>query len=51
MIPFFFCREITFANAFTAKKKSVQRSASWQKVADILNSITDPVFYVDKRSV
>ena len=46
-----FCREIIFVNPFSAKKKSVQRSALWQKVADTLNSITDPVFYVDKRSV
>ena len=46
-----FCREVIFVNPFRAKKKSVQRSASWQKVADTLNSITDPVFYVDKRSV
>ena len=46
-----FCREVIFVNPFSAKKKSVQRSALWQKVADTLNSITDPVFYVDKRSV
>lgn len=46
-----FCREIIFVNPFSAKKKSVQRSALWQKVADTLNGITDPVFYVDKRSV
>ena len=46
-----FCREIIFVNPFSAKKKSVQRSAFWQKVADTLNGITDPVFYVDKRSV
>ena len=45
------CREIIFVNPFSAKKKSVQRSALWQKVADTLNGITDPVFYVDKRSV
>ena len=46
-----FCREIIFVNPFSVKKKSVQRSALWQKVADTPNSITDPVFYVDKRSV
>ena len=46
-----FCREIIFVNPFSAKKKSVQRSALWKKVADTLNGITDPVFYVDKRSV
>ena len=44
-----FCWEIIFVNPFSANKKSVQRSALWQKVAD--TSITDPVFYVDKRSV
>ena len=38
-------------NPFSAKKNSVQRSALWQKVADTLKNITDPVFYVDKRSV
>ena len=47
-----FCREIIFVNPFSAKKKSVQRSALWQRVADTLNSIKDPVFFfVDKRSV
>ena len=38
-------------NPFSAKKNSAQRSALWQKVADTLKNITDPVFYVDKRSV
>ena len=50
-----FCREIIFVNPFIAKKKSVQRSALWQRVADTLNSIKDPVFFfvffVDKSSV
>ena len=46
-----FCREIIFVNPFSAKKKSVQRSALWQRVADTLNSIKDPAFFVDKRSV
>ena len=46
-----FCREIIFVNPFSAKKKSVQRSALWQRVADTLNRIKDPVFLVDKRSV
>lgn len=46
-----FCREIIFVNPFSAKKKSVQRSALWQRVADTLNSIKDPIFFADKRSV
>ena len=46
-----FCREIIFVNPFSAKKKSVQRSALWQRVADTLNSIKNPGFFVDKRSV
>ena len=41
-----FCREIIFVNPFSAKKKSVQRSALWQRVADTLNSIKDPVFFL-----
>ena len=41
-----FCREIIFVSAFKAKKKSVQRSTLWQKVADTLNDITDPVFFM-----
>ena len=40
-----FCREIIFVNPFSAKKKSVQRSALWQRVADTLNSIKGPVFF------
>ena len=39
-----FCREIIFVNPFSAKKKSVQRSTLWQRVADTLNGIKDPVF-------
>ena len=38
-------------NPYNAKKKSVQRSALWQKIADNLNSIQDPYFTVEKRSV
>ena len=33
------------------KKKFVQRSALWQKIADNLNSVKDPHFIVDKRAV
>ena len=42
-----FCRDIILVNAFNykAKKKSFQRSTLWQKVADTLNDITDPVFF------
>ena len=46
-----FCREVVFVNPFSVKKKSVQQSALWQKVPDTLNTITDPVSYVDKHSV
>ena len=42
---FVFCREIIFVNPFSTKRKSVQRSALWQKMADTLNSITDPLFF------
>lgn len=44
-------KEIIFVNLYNAKKKSVQSSALWQKVADNLNSLKDPHFIVDKRSV
>ena len=33
------------------KKKSLQRSALWQKIADNLNAVKDPHFTVEKRSV
>ena len=33
------------------KKKSGQRSALWQKIADNLNEAKDPHFTVEKRSV
>lgn len=45
------CQEIIFVNPYLAKKKSVQRSALWQKIADNLNSVKDPHFIVDKRAV
>ena len=45
------CKEIIFVNPYSAKKKSVQRSALWQKIADNLNSVKDPHFIVDKRAV
>ena len=40
-----------FVDPFSAKQKFAQRTALGQKVADTLNSITDPVFYVDKCSI
>ena len=46
-----FCREIIFVNSYSAKKKSVQRSALWQRLPGALNSIDDPIFVVDKQSV
>ena len=33
------------------KKKSLQRGALWQKIADNLNAVKDPHFTVEKRSV
>ena len=45
------CKEIISVNPYSAKKKSVQRSALWQKIADNLNSVKDPHFIVDKRAV
>lgn len=46
-----YCKEIIFVNPFSARKKSTQRSALWQKIADNLNSVKDPNFIVDKRAV
>ena len=45
------CKQVVFVNPYSAKKKSVQRSALWQKIADNLNSIHDPHLNVEKRSV
>ncbi|KAK2564546.1 hypothetical protein P5673_011996 [Acropora cervicornis] len=45
------CKEIFFVNPYSAKKKSIQRSALWQKIAENLNSVKDPCFIVEKRSV
>ena len=45
------CKEIIFVNPYSAKKKSIQRSALWQKIAENLNSVKDPCFIVEKRSV
>ena len=33
------------------KKKLIQRSALWQKIAENLNCVKDPCFIVEKRSV
>ena len=35
----------------TVPKKSVQRFQLWQKIAENLNSVKDPCFIVEKRSV
>ena len=35
----------------SAKKKSIQRSELWQKIAENLNSVKDPCFIVEKRLV
>ena len=45
------CKEIIFVNPYSAKKKSIQRSALWQKIAENLNTVKDPCFIVEKRSV
>ena len=45
------CKEIIFVNPYSAKKKSIQRSAPWQKITENLNSVKDPCFIVEKRSV
>ena len=44
-------KEILFMNPYRAKKKSVQRSGLWQRIADNLNSVDEPRFSVEKRSV
>jgi hypothetical protein len=45
------CREIIFQSPYNEKKKSTQRSAIWDSIADKLNDIDTPRFNVDKRSV
>ncbi len=45
------CREIIFQNPYNEKKKSIQRSAIWDSIADKLNDIDTPRFNMDKRSV
>lgn len=45
------CKEIIFVNPYSAKKKSIQRSELWQKIAENVNSVKDPCFIVEKRSV
>ena len=45
------CQEVICVNPYSAKKKSLQRSALWQKIADNLNVVKDPHFNVEKRSV
>ena len=42
------CKEIIFVNPYSAL---IQRSALWQKIAENLNSVKDPCFIVEKRSV
>lgn len=45
------CKEIIFVNPYGAKKKFIQRIVLWQKIAENLNSVKDPCFIVEKRSV
>ena len=40
-----------FCQPQKSQNKSVQRSALWQKIAENLNSVKDPCFIVEKRSV
>ena len=45
------CVRRSFLSTPSAKKKSIQRSELWQKIAENLNSVKDPCFIVEKRSV
>ena len=45
------CREVVSENPFKARKGSSQRSESWDRIANTLNTCPKPVFAVDKRSV
>ena len=47
------CKEVLVQNPFLARKKTVQRAAIWQKIADELVSLSRPKFKVilTKRSV
>ena len=45
------CQEVICVNPYSAKEKSLQRSALWEKIADNLNVVKDPHFNVEKRSV
>lgn len=45
------CREILATNPFSAKKATTERGRLWGQVANVLNSISQPKFDVNKRSV
>lgn len=46
------CREILVVDPFTGtKKKTVQRGAKWNQIAEILSQVPDPHFKVDQRAV
>ena len=45
------CRKVVNVNPKTTKKGSIQRSSTWEKIADTLNKCTMPEFRVDKHSV
>ena len=45
------CREVLLLNPYKYIKGSTQRSSSWEKIAESLNTIKTPTFQVDKRSV
>ena len=46
-----YCREILVSKLFETKKSSYERGKVWDDIADNLNSIKEPSFDVDKRSV
>ena len=43
--------EVVSENPFQTRKGSSQRSESWDRIANSLNTCPKPVFAVDKRSV
>lgn len=44
-------RETLFVNPFQSKKGSFERGKYWKTIADNLNSLSEPKFNVDQRSV
>lgn len=46
-----FCREVLVSKLFETRKSSFERGKVWDTIAANLNSITQPTFDVEKRSV